>query len=458
VTIDHAEQAADPPEPAVREIGLDEALVLAVECQRSGRFEDAGSLYRKILELVPGHPAATHYSGILAQQQGRLEEATALLERSLALDPKRADWYANLAVNLEARGMLDEAIAASRRAIEVDPGHTNALSNLGALLRAKGRVAEAEEAYRAAIRLDADHIAAYMNLGILLASQRRTQEAVWCYCKVTTLNAHYPPARRMLALAHIMVGEVDKARRLYEESLAQDPDDPVAKHMLAACSGADMPARASNECVSTLFDGFAANFETRLAQLDYRAPELVECMLAASGIQSAKTLDVVDAGCGTGLCGKLLSPYARRLTGVDLSGGMLQLAAQKGVYDDLVQCELTAYLRAHPGQFDAIVSADTLVYFGGLEEVASAAAAALRDGGRLVFTVEEWTDAGQDDEFTLRPLGRYVHSQRYVERAMGDVGLIPRVEHGELRLEGGAPVPGLVVCATKAGSGGVPYA
>jgi len=458
VTTDHPEQTEEPPEPTVREIDLDEALGLAVECQRNGRFGDAGSLYRKILELVPGHPAATHYSGILEQQQGRLEEATALLEKSLALDPTQADWHANLAINLQARDMFDEAIAACRRAVEIDPGHANALSNLGALLRAKGRVEEAEEAYRAAIRLNPDHIAAYMNLGILLAAQHRTQEAVWCYCKVTTLNAHYPPARRMLALAHIMVGEVDKARRIYEETLAQDPDDPVARHMLAACSGADMPARASNACVSTLFDGFAANFETRLAQLDYRAPALVEAMLAASGVRAEKALDVLDAGCGTGLCGKLLSPYARRLTGVDLSTGMLQLAAQKGVYDELFHGELTAYLRANPGQFDVIVSADTLVYFGALEEVASAAAAALREDGRLIFTVEEWTDAEEHDEFTLKPLGRYVHSQRYVERAMGDVGLVPRVERSELRLEGGAPVPGLVVCATKPAGGGVSYA
>ena len=39
-----------------------------------------GVALRKILELVPDHPAATHYRGILAQQQGRLEEATALLD------------------------------------------------------------------------------------------------------------------------------------------------------------------------------------------------------------------------------------------------------------------------------------------------------------------------------------------------------------------------------------------
>jgi predicted TPR repeat methyltransferase len=450
--MDHPEQTEEPP-PVVREIGLEEAFNLAVECQRSGRLDDAETLYRKILEDVPDRADVLHYRGILAHQQGRLEEAGGWLERSIALDPRHADWYANLAVNLQARSLLDEAIAACRRALEVDPGHATAYSNLGALLRTKGQVAEAEEAYRAAIRLDADHAGAYMNLGILLAAERRTREAVWCYCKVTTLNPQHPGARRLLALSHTIIGEVDKARQIYEELLAENPKDPVARHMLAACSGADVPARASDECVATLFDGFAASFESRLAHLEYRAPALVECMLEASGARAEKALDVLDAGCGTGLCGMLMSPYARQLTGVDLSGGMLQLAAQKGIYDDLVQGELTAYLRGHPGQFDVVVSADTLVYFGALEDVVSAAAAALRDGGRLVFTVEEWTDAGDADSCTISPHGRYLHAPGYVTRVLSDNGLVPQIDRSELRLEGGAPVPGLVVCATKPAGG-----
>ena len=64
-------------------------------------------------------------------------------------------------------------------------------------------------------------------------------------------------------------------------------------------------------------------------------------------------------------------------------------AREKQIYDELTQAELTAYLRDHPDGFDVIVTADTLVYFGALEEVAAAAAAALRPGGVLVFTVEE---------------------------------------------------------------------
>ena len=40
-------------------------------------------------------------------------------------------------------------------------------------------------------------------------------------------------------------------------------------------------------------------------------------MIEEAGVERAKQLDVLDAGCGTGLCGPLLAPYARRLVGVD---------------------------------------------------------------------------------------------------------------------------------------------
>ena len=134
--------------------------------------------------------------------------------------------------------------------------------------------------------------------------------------------------------------------------------------MLAACTGRDVPPRASQGFVVGIFDVFAASFESKLASLSYRAPALVAAMLEDSGLQPSKSLDVLDAGCGTGLCGPLVAPYARRLTGVDLSAGMLARAKEKNVYDALVQGELTEYLRGSSDAFDLIVSADTLVYFG----------------------------------------------------------------------------------------------
>ena len=139
-------------------------------------------------------------------------------------------------------------------------------------------------------------------------------------------------------------------------------------------------------------------------------------MLADSDVEASKSLDVLDAGCGTGLCGPLIAPYARRLVGVDLSARMLAQARARNVYDELFKGELTAYLRDSAGAFDVIVSADTLVYFGPLEDVVAAAADALRPGGRLIFTVEELIGAGSDAGYAHQP-ERALQPSRRVPRA-----------------------------------------
>ena len=77
-------------------------------------------------------------------------------------------------------------------------------------------------------------------------------------------------------------------------------------------------------------------------------------------------LMVLDAGCGTGLCGPLLKPYAEILVGVDLSPKMLAKALGRQVYEELIETELVAYLGQRTASFDLIVSADTLIYFGEL--------------------------------------------------------------------------------------------
>ncbi len=432
-----------------RALSLDEAVSLAVVLQQREQWAAAANIYRSVLEVAPEHADALHFSGVLAHQQERSEQAVALIERSLELEPDRADWHSNLGIVLQDRLELDEAIVAYQGAIALDPNHANAHNNLGVVLRAKGEIAEAEAAYRAAIRIDPEHADAYNNLGILLNGLKRPREAAVCFSKVITLRPQHPEARRLLALAHCTLGEVDKAVEIFEEWLKQEPGNAIALHMLAACSGRDVPSRASDAYIEQTFDSFAASFDSKLAKLAYRAPALVAEMLADSEGDASKSLDVLDAGCGTGLCGPLIARYARRLVGVDLSVQMIARARARDVYDELVKRELTAYLGDSTEAFDVIVSADTLVYFGPLEQVVAAAGNALRHGGRLIFTVEELTGAGRDAGYVISPNGRYRHGREYLERVLAGAGLRSEIVPAELRLEAGDPVPGLVVRATK---------
>ena len=442
-------------EPLSETLTIGAAMSIAIECQKNGHVDQAEDIYRAILDQVPDHADAMHYLGVLGHQKGRHEEAVALIEQSLGLAPTQADWYSNLGIVLKARTKVDDAVTAFRRAIALDPGHVNAHNNLGVLLRAQGRSAEAEAAYRKAIDLDPDHQDVHQNLGILLYGQRRMPEAVASFCRVITLDPKHAQALRLLCMAHCVLGEFDQAVAICERWVGEQPGDPLARHTLAACSGRDVPSRASDAYVEAVFDSFAASFDAKLTLLMYRAPQLVATMLAESGIEENRTHDVLDVGCGTGLCGPLLRDYSARLVGVDLSAKMLDQARERGVYDELVKGELTAYLRSCRGAYDAIVSADTLVYFGALEEVITAAARALRPDGCLVFTVEELVGAADGADYRLRPHGRYNHSRAYVERLLTDADLRPVIANAELRLEAGAPVDGLVVRAEKCGAADV---
>jgi predicted TPR repeat methyltransferase len=439
----------EPSESSTRELTLEVAVSLAILLQKNGQFDDAHEVYRRVLETAPDHARALHYAGLLAHQQGRNDEGLALIERSLALVPDQADWYSNLGIVLQSDGRLDRAIDSYRRAIAIDPSHANAHNNLGVLLRATGQPVEAEAAYRAAIRLNPEHIDAYTNLGILLNGLKRAAEAAACYCRVITLRPKHREARKLLALAHSTLGEIGKAANILEEWLKEEPENPIARHMLAACTGRDVPDRASNGFIEATFDSFASSFESKLERLSYRAPALVAAMLADSGAEPSHRLDVLDAGCGTGLCGPMVAPFARRLIGVDLSEGMLTHAKEKNVYHALKKAELTEYLRDQREAFDLIVSADTLVYFGDLTGVISALAGALRPNGLAVFTLEEAVGDSAVVDYRLELHGRYSHAQTYIKRLLTLLSLPSKIIQAELRTEAGAPVPGLVVRALK---------
>jgi predicted TPR repeat methyltransferase len=440
--------------PDERPITVPEAMEFVLEALQNGLFEEADELCRKILEVAPEHPAAMHYAGVIAHENGRTDEALPLVERSLELDPDQPDWHSNLGIIRQARGDLEGAIEAYRRAIALKADHANAHGNLGVLLKVQGNLVEAEAVYRRTIELNPKHADAYHNLAVLLSATDRATEAVTCYCRALTLKPHYPEARRAMALAYCMLGERHRAVQVCEEWIKDEPNSVVARHTLAACSGRDVPPRASNEYVQRVFDSFASSFEAKLARLQYKAPSLVADALAETGVAADKSRDVLDVGCGTGLCGPLLAPYARNLVGVDLSGGMLNHAAEKRIYDDLIQAELTAYLQQQPpDSFDVIVSADTLVYFGGLEDVITASGRALRPGGVLIFTVEEAIEPDHADDYVIQPHGRFNHGALYVERLLVGAGLQPTFGRAELRLESGVPVQGLVVRGAKPAEG-----
>ena len=425
-------------------------LATAIRRHREGDFAGAEAAYLARLGAVPDDPDALHFLGVLRHQQQRTDEAIALITRALAIAPAYVDAWNNLGNMHKQSGRLQDAEQAYRRAIELDDAHVNAWSNLGVVLGARGEARESVAALRQAIDRAPRMTAAYFNLGAALRNCGLLHEAILAYRRVLELEPAHARAHELLGRVLYLAGEHDAAAAVFRAWANVEPDNPVPAHMLAACSGENVPLRASDDYVRMTFDQFADSFDEMLLQrLDYHAPErLSEALNDVLGAP-VPVHDVLDAGCGTGLCGPLLKPHARSLTGVDLSEGMLGKARQRGLYDALVEDEIVRYLSAHDAAFDIIASADTLCYFGDLAEVVQAARRALRPHGWLAFTVERDDDAGA---YRINPHGRYSHAAPYVEHVLTRAGLADKhVAAVVLRRESGKAVNGWVVRARVAG-------
>ncbi|HKD54603.1 MAG TPA: tetratricopeptide repeat protein [Steroidobacteraceae bacterium] len=392
-----------------------DALRAAIARHREGDHTAAEQGYRAHLEREPNDPSALHFLGLLRSHQGRNREAIVLMLQALEANPEYVDAWSNLSIAFFQERDLERSEKCCRRALELAPEFVNAWANLGKTLYAKDAAEEALRAWDRALELDPTLRSVAIPYGQVLYKLNRTAEA----------------------------------REFYSRWNAASPDDPIAQHMLAAVGGAEVPERASDAYVRSTFDSFADSFDRKLETLHYRAPQLLCDAIAASALRPEGTaLDVLDLGCGTGLCGPLLRSQARRLVGVDLSSMMLSKAAARGVYDQLNRAELTAWLVECGQRFDVAVAADVLCYFGDLSSVFTRVRETLTPRGCFACSLEALPADRTEVPFVLREHGRYQHAEGYVRAMLAKAGFV-RVElsQAHLRYERQEPVAGHLIIA-----------
>ena len=126
----------------------------AQSAEEAGDKQTAERLYRRVIKLDPGDPAAAFNLGNLLRSAGRGVEAEVAFRTATRADPGYADAWYNLADMLDERGRLEEAIACLKRALAGDPGYADAMFNLALLLQRRGVHAEAATWWRRYLEQD----------------------------------------------------------------------------------------------------------------------------------------------------------------------------------------------------------------------------------------------------------------------------------------------------------------
>lgn len=356
----------------------------------AGRLADARACFETALAVAPGRPSVLLNLGLTLFRLGDWREAARILHAAAAVNPEHPDVWISLGLARAALADWAAAAEALTRGLALAPAAIDVWLKLGQCRLRLGDATAALAAFEGALAADADCAPAWVERGGVLRSLARLDEAAICFEKALSLGA--------------------------------DPE--LTAYYLASVRGSGEPAAPPRRYVEALFDDYAADFERHLVgELGYRGFEILLRPLLAAGQRYG---EVLDLGCGSGLCGALIRPLADAVDGVDLSREMLAEAAKRGVYRELIHADLASFLAEGGRRADLVLAADVFIYVGELAAAFAAIRRLLRPGGRFAFTVEE-TDDGRD--IRLLPSLRYAHSEAYVRRLAADCGFVVRECH-----------------------------
>ena len=451
----------------------------------AGRYTAARALLAAIRKLDDDSVAGNELDARICIGEGRIDEARTSLDRAIDRAAPNASLFM---LRADVRARLDDLPGAAQDASEaviLQPADPRPKAMLGLLLLEQGHNADALACLREAVRDGAQIAAHWQGYAEALARTGAPAEAADALDQAIALipghaglrtaaimmamrAREFPRAEALAratradgiadacifglhghALSHL--GRHAEAGEAYQEALKLAPNDVYVRHLVQSAGLLPDGLRAPDEYVETVFDGYADRFEQHLLELGYRVPGLVRSYLGLNAAEPAPLGDILDLGCGTGLVGLMVADAPRgQLAGIDVSQKMLDQAGVKGIYTDLIKDEIGAFLEADPRLWDTVIAADVFCYFGELARVFAAIRTRMRDGARFILSVEE-LDADAPAEWRLASQGRYKHRADYLARCAAEAGLVQvTFEREILRLEGGAPVSGIVAVFAKA--------
>ena len=250
-------------------------------------------------------------------------------------------------------------------------------------------------------------------------------------------------ARLALGSAWLDAGEAHKAIGILSPLIKpRSAYRAAAEEKLKLAEKLSSLGRSPPGYVRHLFDQFSHQYDRQMVEdLAYRAPAILRRLLDLLACAPAP-VEILDLGCGTGLAGEAFKPLARRLDGIDVSPLMIAQARAKCIHDGLAVSDAETFLATPGRDYDLVLAADVLVYFGNLAPVFRGAKLKLRAGGWFLFTVEKHNGSG----FALGPKRRYRHSADYVRDTAQDAGFdCMALIDCSPRRDAGEPIEGLAV-------------
>lgn len=402
------------------------------------------NLFKKSLEFDKNHYKSAYNLACCYINLDNLNEGLEYLFKTIKLNPTHSQAHFALSQYYQQQNNLTLAEEYLQKSLSSRSfNQANAEYNYGVLEQKRNNYDQALQHYQNCLEIDPSHFAACYNSASIYHRLENYQDAVKFYNLASTIKPEDKACQYLLASLSDQSSDLPSGQSA--DSLTGQNSASLSTQSSASLSTIQQQSitQAPQSYVENLFDSYAENFDHELVvNLDYKTPELLHDLFIehiSNKNKELTNLDILDLGCGTGLSGKIFKPLAQILTGVDISGKMLDAAANKKIYDKLIKSDLDSFLIKNIQEstcvnspdhtlYDLIILADVLVYYGDLKPLFANIEQNLKPGGWLLFSTEVIQHHQKINlEYELQITSRFAHKIDYVASV---------INHTKLQLEG----------------------
>ncbi len=268
----------------------------------------------------------------------------------------------------------------------------------------RGEIPDALLRYRFVLKLRPNHVEAWYKMGRCYQALENETDAIAAYKKTLALDTSHEGARFMMSV----LGQAETVPDHIPTAIVLEQFSRIAPFF---------------DAIYIHHSQYQGHIEAELALTPYfREREMKEGNIS-------HRLDILDLGCGTGLAGRRLRPYAGRMVGVDLAQPMLdhipqQAADEPKLYQQTLKGDLRAYIKSQPANIvDVINASGVFNYIGAIDDILTDCARLMRAGAAMAFSVEMLPEEQQDPFTMKRGTARFGHTRPYLEQCADKAGL-----------------------------------
>ncbi len=268
-------------------------------------------------------------------------------------------------------------------------------------------------------------------LALQFIAKGQFREAVFRLNMALKFKPNDPELWYLLGRCYILLDQKQDAIEPLRKVIRHKSTHEEARFLLASADPSTpenlMPHTYPVELVKEYFGGIASEYDmVHVEAMGYRGHVVIAELVKQYLPPPDGNLIAADIGCGTGIMGPFLKQFTAELRGIDLCEEMTDLAFIRSdadaetFYDEVETRDARDYLlkRVIPS-IDLITAAYSVNYMGGLSAVFDGAKNALKPGGFLIFTTDQFDGNGYH---LLRDLQRFGHSESYIRSQVERVG------------------------------------